>query len=550
MLRSSIALAPLFCLSVASACSDDVGASGTEGPDTGDTSAAGSDSDSTGDTTAEPTTGEPFEPFPARGGIVIDRVEANSGVAVAIGRDGGEVAGADRVAYLPARRDTLVRAYVKLPEGWVPRELEAQLHLTGGGVDKVYKAKLLVENDSRDSDLNSTFSFGVKAEHVQPGLKYSISLWETAPGQEDSPEGDMPPQAPYSGTAFVGVENAVANMRVVLVPVDYNSGACQAKVDGAAIAEEFKRALFQQNALESLEFTVHEPYPVTFDMTEYQGLSRLVSEMSQLRTAEGADPNVYYYGLFDNCGECIGGGSGISSGCTVGLAADITGPDKSDASRRAAAGQLNGGAADTFVHEIGHTQGRRHIECPGGNSQGNDGTYPHANGVIGVWGFGIQDIRLRHPSTHSDYMSYCGSTWVSDWQWNATYQRIRTLSGWDLEGAPAPGDDHRAEGGLLLGAIDDGQEMWWTAPGTIADDAPRSATHTVDFEFADGTTPVAAQVSVRPHGTTLNIVAPLPADFDRRQLQGFTLRAPEGDSPVAPTAVRWLHRPDYFKAAE
>ncbi|MFY0541658.1 hypothetical protein [Nannocystis pusilla] len=49
---------------------------------------------------------------------------------------------------------------------------------------------------------------------------------------------------------------------------------------------------------------------MTFDMTEYQGLSRLVSEMSQLRTAEGADPNVYYYGLFDNCGECIGGGAG------------------------------------------------------------------------------------------------------------------------------------------------------------------------------------------------------------------------------------------------
>ncbi|MFY0541657.1 hypothetical protein [Nannocystis pusilla] len=112
-------------------------------------------------------------------------------MAVAIGRDGAEVPGAERVAYLPARRDTLVRAYVKLPEGWVPRELEAQLHLTGGGVDKVYKAKLLVENDSRDSDLTSTFSFGVKAEHVQPGLKYSISLWETAPGQEDSPEGDM-----------------------------------------------------------------------------------------------------------------------------------------------------------------------------------------------------------------------------------------------------------------------------------------------------------------------------------------------------------------------
>ncbi|WAS97564.1 hypothetical protein [Nannocystis punicea] len=550
MLRSYIALAPLLCLSVASACSIDVNISGTEGPDTGVLSATDTDADPTSGTTAEPTTGEPFEAFPARGGIVIDRVEANSGVAVAIGKDGAEVGGADRVAYLPARRDTLIRAYVKLPEDWVPRELEAQLKLSGGGVDKVYTAKMLVENDSRDSDLTSTFSFGVKAEHVQPGLKYSITLWETAPGAEDMPEGDVPPQSPHSGNAFVGIEDAIANMRVVLVPVAYDFGGCQATVDGAAIEGKFKQALFQQNALESLDFTVHEPYPVTFDMTQYQGLSRLVSEMSQLRTAEGADPNVYYYGIFDNCGECIGGGDGIATGCTVGLAADITGPDKSDASRRAAAGQMTGKPEDTFVHEIGHTQGRRHIECPGGNSQGNDGTYPHANGIIGVWGFGIQDIRLRHPSTHSDYMSYCGSTWVSDWQWNNTYQRIRTLSGWDLEGAPAPGHDHPGEGGLLLGAIDDGQQIWWTAPGSLGDDVPRSATHTVDFEFADGTMPVAAQVSVRPHGTTLNIVAPLPADFDQRQLQGLTLRAPEGDSAVEPTAVRWLHRPDRLKAAE
>ncbi len=35
----------------------------------------------------------------------------------------------------------------------MPREIEARLQLSGGGVDKVYKTKLLVENDSRDSDL-------------------------------------------------------------------------------------------------------------------------------------------------------------------------------------------------------------------------------------------------------------------------------------------------------------------------------------------------------------------------------------------------------------
>ena len=147
MLRSAFAIAPLLCVSAA--CSIDLSASGTDGVGTDGTSAT--DTDATGGTTAEPTTGEAFEPFPARGGIVIDRVEANSGVAVPIGKDGADVPGAERGAYLPARRDTMVRAYFKLPEGWVPRELEAQLHLTGGGVDKVYKSTMLVENDSREA---------------------------------------------------------------------------------------------------------------------------------------------------------------------------------------------------------------------------------------------------------------------------------------------------------------------------------------------------------------------------------------------------------------
>lgn len=552
MLRPWVALSPtrltvcsslLGCISLASACSDDL-AGGTEASagSSSDATTVEATSDETGAT--EATTGVAFEPFPARGGIKIVRVEANSGVAIPIGKDGAAVGGGDRNAYLPARRNTLIRAYVDIPDDWTPRELEARLHLTGGGVDTTYSVKMMVEEDSRDSDLLSTFSFGVEAQHVQPGLEYSITLWETGPGQEDVPEPAEPPQAPLSGSAFVGVEDDYMNMRVVLVPVDYNYGDCQKVVDGAAWEKKFKDALYQQNALESLEFTVHAPYPVDYDMTSFNGLSRLVSEMSMLRAAEQADPSVYYYGLFDSCGECIGGGDGIMTGCTVGLAADITGASKSDASRRAAAGQVIGRPEDTFVHEIGHTQGRRHIDCPNGGAAGTDPTYPHPNGAIGVWGFGILDIRLRHPTTHADYMSYCGSTWVSDWQWNATYNRIKTLSQWDLEGAPAP-----EEGGLLMGAIDDGQQIWWTVPGTLAADAPRSATHAVDFEFADGVAPVAAQVSVRPHATTLNVVAPLPPDFDRRQLQNLTLRAPEGPTVVSPTAVRWLHRPLGLKAA-
>ncbi len=537
-------------------CGDD-----KTGPDAGE---GETETGTTGDeptTTTPPTTGEdsstgePFVPFPARGDIKLVRVEANPGVAIPIGLDGAAVGGAGRNAFVPKGRNMLIRAFVDVPDDWIERSIEARLTLSGGGVDRVLTQTVLISQDSYDNDLASTFYWGVEAVDVVPNIKYQIELWEVAPGAEMLAEPAQPAIAPLDGPAFVGVESSQAEMRVVLVPIDYKFGTCAAVVDGEAQRKVFEDALYQQNAISSLELTVHAPYPVDYSMTSFSGLSKLVSAMSQLRTDEGADPNVYYYALFDNCGGCIGSGDGIMSGCTVGLAADITGADENDARYRAAAGQLNKGGADTFVHEIGHTQGRRHIECAGAGVQaaGTDPSYPYADGRIGIWGFGIRDFSLRHPTVFSDYMSYCGRTWVSDWQWNATYSRIKTLSSWGKSGAGAPkipGQTLSSGRGVLIGAVDpDGQQIWWTGPGDLSSERETSATHRVIFEFADGEVEASAQVSVREHYATRNIVARLPADFDGRELVGVRWVDDAGEHPVAPSAIRRLHGADRLQAA-
>jgi len=555
-MRNTISTACVLLTVSFCACSDE-GAGAEEGGNTATNgNTTGEEEPTTGGGGEEPTTGEPepepFVAFPARGGIKIARVEANSGVAVPIGKDGGEVGGADRNAFIPRERDTLIRVYVDIPDDWVEREIEARLVLTVDGTEETLTQKLLIAEDSRDSGLESGFYFGVKKEMMLPGLRYSVSLWEAQAGQEDLPEPAEPAQSPLSGTAFVGVESAMAEMRVMLVPIDYSFGSCSALVDGETHRKEFEDALFQQNAIQELEFEIHAPYKVTFDMSSFSGLSKLVSEMSQLRTSEGADPNVYYYGLFDNCGGCIGDG-GIGGGCTVGLAADITGGTMSDARYRAAVGQLNSGAADTFVHEIGHTQGRRHIACAGAGvqAQGTDGSYPYDDGRIGVWGFGVRDFQLRHPTVNSDYMSYCGQTWVSDWQWNATYKRILALSGWSSASVAPSQPEKSLDDGVLIGAIDpSGQQIWWTGPGGLSDDRTLSATHTVVFEFADGEVEAPAQVSVREHYPTRNIVARLPAGFDERDLLGVRLRDEDGEhESVSAVAIRRLHASDRLKPA-
>ena len=531
---------PAFSLALVTVTGCGDSASGTE--DTG-TQPVGSttadDDESTGEvptTGGEESTGAPFEPIPARGGLKIAKIEVNPGVAIKIEENGVGVPGEDRNAFVPKNRDTLFRVFVDVPDDWTPRNIEARLELSGGGVDETLSKAFLIEADTFDGQLTGPF-FGLPAEQVVPGLKYRVSLWEAEPGQEALPEPSEPPVSPKSGTAFIGVESAFAEMRVVLVPVDYSFDGCDKLVDGEAQRQAFQDALYQQNAIESLDFQVHAPHKVTYNLREFGGLSQLVGEMSQLRGADGVDPNVYYYGLFDNCGACIGD---TQTGCTVGLAFDITGGEMSDAFARAAAGQLNSGAAETFVHEIGHTQGRRHIECDGAGTQaaGTDPSYPYEGGVIDKWGFGVRDFLLRHPTTNADYMSYCGKVWASDWQWNATYLRIKELSSWSMAGAPAP------EGpGQLVGTIEpDGKERWWTVPGQFAA-ARAGATHGLTFDFADGSVASPASVRVRPDSETLIVVTGLPADFDRRALTGLRVRDEQGERPIALDELKLLHRP-------
>ncbi len=520
------------------ACGDDgVGDGAT---DSSSTSATDSDSGSSS------TTGVPFEPYLARG-ITITRVEANPGVAVPVGRDGAGVGGEGRNAFIVQGRNTLLRIYVDVADDWVDREIEARLTLIQeDGTEEEFRDVFEITEDSRDSSLSTGPYFGLEAESMRPGVKYKVSLWETAWGYEELAEPEPTPMLPIDGsTAPVGVEDSYVNMRVVLVPVEYSYGGCSETVDGEAILPAFDDALYQQNPLSTLDIEIHAPYKVTYDLSAFSGLNQLVNEMSQLRGAEAADPEVYYYGIFDNCGKCIGGGD-LNGGCTVGLAASITGGSKSDAWARAAAGQLNNSAAATFVHEIGHTQGRRHIYCPSAGVQaaGTDSSYPYDGGVINVWGFGVRDFKLRHPTATSDYMSYCSKSWCSDWQWNATYSRIKTLSSWEGDDAGAVAE----QPGLLIGAISpDGSQEWWTAPGNLDQGGERSAQHRVRFSRNGQISEVAASVSARPHSGTLNVVVPLPTSFD---VGAGEIRYLDGDDERAVILEpgKIFHRPDHLRA--
>ena len=120
--------------------------------------------------------------------------------------------------------------------------------------------------------------------------------------------------------------------------------------------------------------------------------------VAQARTADGNQPNIFYYGLAPG-GVPLGANSGCaSSGVTSGLV---------------------GGQA-TMAHEFGHALGYPHAPC--GNVGTPDPNFPayepyDAGGVpgasIGEYGLDVSTGAVKSPATFRDYMSYCSPRWIS-----------------------------------------------------------------------------------------------------------------------------------------
>lgn len=487
---------------------------GTEGEGSGGTGSASETDPSASQTSAADSSGGTPVDEPARG-VTVSRVEANSGVAIPVAIDGAWADGSVRNAQIPKNRNTAFRVYLDVDESvWVERAIEARMTLYfDDGTEKVYTEVADIATDSSTSSFQSNIVLGVLAEDMRPGAQFNIELFEVGSGYEALPEVAEPPKA-MPERNYVGIETSYQNMRIMIVPIEYDFGGCQTQFDTSdENLSDYIDHMFQQNAVENIDVEIHDYVRVDhLDLTG-NGFFQLLGEMAQLRASEQPDPNVYYYGLFDNCGACIGDGGG----CTLGVANGIPGDSMGEAGSRVAIGaqflSSNEVGIETFVHEIGHNQGRRHIFCPNAQAQGTDPSYPYADGKTEGWGFGVRDFQLRNGNTHYDYMSYCNPTWVSDWQWKETFQRIQTLSSW--EGADM--QDAMQGRYVLTGSVntETGEASWWTDRGWVE---PEQATpnHRIRFSFDDASTDdeLMVQADAWSEGPWVTVRAPLPTDFE------------------------------------
>lgn len=441
------------------------GTTGSTPDDGGEAEGSGSGEGSGGsagptgaDTSGDETTEAPpaFEPYPARG-VRLTEVYANQGVGVPIVRDGAWVDGAGRNAALIPERTTLIRGYWEPDEGFEPRSILARLTIIQpDGTEELAEREFFVDGPSNPADIDSNMYFVVPGELLPVGVRFQIELFETEYGYEDLPEPAQLQYPPQPG--FLGVEDKDLALKVVLVPVRHaTSSSCPEAPEVTPEEMQYlSDQLFMQNPVQRVEMELREPVDYTSGLSSF---SPLLGFLADLRAQDNADPAAYYYGVVRPCG---GGPEGVG-----GQAISIPDfPTMDNAWTRTSVGRWYASlssTANTFVHEVGHTQGRRHVYC-NGSEGGPDPSYPYAGGDIGVWGFGVVDFTLHTPTNGKDYMTYCGNTWVSDWTWGKVLPVIEEITGWGTgDTSPAP------SGRVLVGLVDaSGEETWFVTQGSSA----------------------------------------------------------------------------------
>ena len=437
-MRASIGLG-LFALVGLVACGTDTGNTTSEGHAPGSSMPGGGDHGTSTDPTEPGAPGEPgtpgapsddpsdpeTPPAPIAKGISVKDVAVFQAVKVPVVSGGELVSPASRKAPVVAKRGGMIRVYVQPDASWTPKEVTAELRLVAEGTKfPIIRDTKRISGPSREEDPTSTFNLEVPGESLPAGVTFQVAL--TAPdGQKaemvESSEGRYPRDGEF---ASLGAEVA-GKLRVVLVPVKYDAdGSGRTPPLGAAELELYKKRMMRLYPTSEVELTAHAPMPWDGQIANNgNGFPNVLRAITQLRSKDGVDKDVYYYGLLAPKASMA---AYCGGGCVTGLSAVVDNANDSSMRASIGIGFGNDESANTMAHEIGHAHGREHAPC--GGPQGVDPRFPYQGGSIGAWGYDIFEKTLIEPSKGRDIMGYCRNEWVSDYTYNAFFERISAIS--------------------------------------------------------------------------------------------------------------------------
>jgi hypothetical protein len=390
-----------------------------------------------------------------------------------------------------AGKDALVRVFAHTDGSYDGQPVTARLHLGNGAAIEITQP---VNGSPTDDSLGTTLNFQVPGAAITAGEDFRVELLQLDKGSGDHAAARFP----ASGTAPLGAKSSGAGLSIVLVPLAYGAdGSNRVPDTSAAQVQAYRDMMFAIYPTPQIEITVHAPVAwgkaVSPDGT---GWGELLDGMAGLRQQENPANDAYYYGIFNPSDSVF---SFCGSGCTAGLGY-VAGAG--DASFRAAIGlgwkEVSEG---TMAHEIGHNHGRNHAPC--GTS--GDPSYPHPDAQLGVWGYDLVNGTLFAPDTTKDLMSYCGPSWVSDYTFEALFDRLAQVNN-----ASVIYPQNALDRSYERARVNVDGSLSWLPPATLHT-PPLSSPTQVSLSSAAGTTTTIAHYVAYDHLPGGVLVWPAPA---------------------------------------